>query len=319
MSVHLLHGDDESTLRGAVSGRVRELVGEHDRSLMVDEFDGEEYTLGDVVDAANTPPMFGERRVVVARMVSRFNVDELAVLTAAVPDLLDTTDLVVVWGSGRVVKALADAVNRAGGTTASTSLPTRSGDRKAWISGQAAVAGVKLNSGALETIAEQLGDDLGRLDGILHTLAGTFGSKALTPADVAPFIGDAGDLPPWSLTDAIMAGNTAKALSVLGRMTGAGARHPLQVMATLHAHYQRLARLDGVDARNEDDVAQALGIKPGFPARKALEHYRSMGSAAIRRAFEILASADVDLRGRRDLPDDVTMDIAVARLSRLRR
>ena len=61
-------------------------------------------------------------------------------------------------------------------------------------------------------------------------------------------------------------------------MMGAGERHPLQVMAMLHNHYVRLARLDGVDARTEADAAEALGIKPGFPAKKALGS--TSGSAA---------------------------------------
>ena len=42
MSVHLLTGDDESILRAAVSELVHELVGDADRSLMVDEFDGDD-------------------------------------------------------------------------------------------------------------------------------------------------------------------------------------------------------------------------------------------------------------------------------------
>ena len=52
MTVHLLTGDDESILRAAVSELVHELVGDGDRSLMVDEFDGDEYE----VRASSTPP-----------------------------------------------------------------------------------------------------------------------------------------------------------------------------------------------------------------------------------------------------------------------
>ena len=42
MSVHLLTGDDESILRAAVSDLVHELVAGGERSLMVDEFDGDD-------------------------------------------------------------------------------------------------------------------------------------------------------------------------------------------------------------------------------------------------------------------------------------
>ena len=82
MAVHLLTGDDESLLRAAVSDLVHQLVGDGDRSLMVDEFDGEEYELGAVVDAAQTPPFLTDRRVVVARDVGRFTADEVGPLVA---------------------------------------------------------------------------------------------------------------------------------------------------------------------------------------------------------------------------------------------
>ena len=62
-----------------------------------------------------------------------------------------------------------------------------------------------------------------------------------------------------------------------------------------------------------------LGIKPGFPARKALNQYRKLGGGGVQRAIDLLATADLDLRGARDLPDDVVMDVLVARLSRLGR
>ena len=98
-------------------------------------------------------------------------------------------------------------------------------------------------------------------------------------------------------------------------MTGAGGRHPLQLMAILHGHYARLARLDGVDASSEAQAADVLGIKPGFPARKALSQYRRLGGSGVQRAIDLLATADLDLRGAKELPDDVVMEILVARLS----
>jgi DNA polymerase III subunit delta len=320
MTVHLLVGDDEPILRAAVSELVHDLVGAGDRSFMVDEFDGEEYELRAVVDAAQTPPFLTERRVVVARDVGRFAADEVGTLVAYLGDPLPTTELVLVSGGGRIAKSLNDAVKAAGATVRNTNPPSRPRDRQGWITEEAVAAGVKLSPAAANTIAERLGEDVGRVDGILATLAATYGAaRQLGPGDVEPFLGEGGDVPPWELTDAIDAGNTSAALGLLARMTGPGGRHPLQVMAVLHNHYGRLARLDGVDARTETQAADALGIKPGFPAKKAMQQYRRLGGGGVQRAIELLATADLDLRGAKDLPDDVVMDVLVARLSRLRR
>ena len=139
----------------------------------------------------------------------------------------------------------------------------------------------------------------------------------LRPADIEPFLGEAGGVPPWELSDAIDKGDTAGALRALERMMAGGDRHPLQVMAILHGHYARLLALDGSGASDEASAAAAMGIKPGFPARKALDQYRRMGGAKVVRAVGLLAQADLDLRGAKDWPESLVMEVLVARLSRL--
>jgi DNA polymerase-3 subunit delta len=60
-----------------------------------------------------------------------------------------------------------------------------------------------------------------------------------------------------------------------------------------------------------------MGIKPGFPAKKALDQYRKIGGSAVARAIAMLAQADLDLRGAKDWPEELVMEVLVARLSRL--
>lgn len=318
MAIHLLSGNDESILRSAVHDLVERLVGDGDRAMMVDEFEGEEYELRHVVDAAQTPSFLTDKRVVVARGVGRFTADEQAPLLQYLANPLDSSDLVLVVEGGSVPKKLGDAV-KAVGTLTNTSPPSRPKDRQSWVSEQVAAVGVRMRPDAAAQLAAWLGEDAGRLDGILATLESTYGTeRTLTFADIEPFLGDAGGVPPWDFTDAIDAGETTKALAMLARMTHAGGRHPLQVMAILHSHYANIAKLDGADARSEADVMAATGITSAFPAKKALANARRLGPAGSKRAYELLAQADLDLRGDKDLEADVVMEVLVARLSRLR-
>lgn len=318
MGVHLLTGDDESILRAKAHDLVHQLVGDGDRSLMVDEFDGEEYELRHVADAAQTMPFLTERRVVVARDVGRFGTDEITPLLIYLENPLETTELVLVAGGGRLAKKLADAVKAAGGTTVSTTPPNRAKDRHTWVRAEAEAHGIRLDGPAATRIADQLGEAVGRLEGLLGVIRSAYGEGVkLGVAEIEPFLGDAGGVPPWDFTDAIDAGQTANALTLMARMIHGGDRHPLQVMAILHGHYGRLARLDGVDARSEADAAEAMGIKAGFPARKALANYRRLGGGNVQRAIQLLADADLDLRGDTDLDDETVMEVLVARLSRL--
>ena len=125
---------------------------------------------------------------------------------------------------------------------------------------EAVKVGVRLKSPAIDRLVTHLGENVSSLDGILRTLASTYGEgSTIGPEQVEPFLGDAGGVPPWDLTDAIDAGRTSTALDLLGRMLGAGERHPLQVMAILQGHYGKLATLDG--------LGSALGGRGGRRAR----------------------------------------------------
>jgi DNA polymerase III subunit delta len=318
MAVHLITGDDESLLLTAVSDVVRRLVGDGERSLMVDEFDDDEYELRSVVDAAQTPPFLTESRVVIARGAGRFGADDVAPLVSYLADPLPSTELVLVAGGGRLAKALSDAVKKAGGIVIDTVPPMRARERGGWFEEQVIAAGLRLDSQALALLASWLGEDAGRVQGILETLVSAYGdSRTLKVVDVEPFLGEAGGVPPWDLTDAVDRGDTTKSLSLLHRMMRAGERHPLQVMAILHNHYTKLLTLDGANANDESSVAALLGIKPGYPAKKALDQYRKLGNAGVVRAIGLLAQADLDLRGAKEWPDELVMEVLVARLSRL--
>jgi len=318
MACYLITGDDESLLLSAIGDLVRDLVGDGDRSLMVDDFDGEEYELRSVVDAAQTAPFLTEKRVVVARGIGRFVVADVAPLLAYLADPLPSTDLVLVGGGGRLPKALLDALKQAKANVIETAPPTKARERTGWFEEQISEAGLRLDAPAVQLLAGWLGEDAGRLQGVLDTLLSTFGGETmLRSSDIEPFLGEAGGIPPWDLTDAIDSGNTTKSLRALHRMIGAGDRHPLQVMSILHGHYVKLLALDGSGARDEVSAAAAMGIKPGFPAKKALDQYRRMGAGAVNRAIGLLAQADLDLRGAKEWPDELVMEVLVARLSRL--
>jgi len=316
MALHVITGDDESLIHSAVSELVHRLVGDGDRTLMVDDFSDDEYELRAVVDAAQTMPFLTDRRVVVARDIGRFSAEEVVPLVTYLGDPLPSTDLVLVAGGGRIAKALTDAAKKAGAVTTNTTPPTSKRDRSMWVEEQVAAEGLRLDASAVAALGAWMGEDAGRLSGVLATLTSTYGTATkLSAADIEPFLGDAGSVPPWDLTDAIDRGDTKASLELLARMVQS--RHPLQIMAVLHNHYVRLLKLDGADADSEAAVARVLGIKPGFPARKALDQYRRLGGAGVARAISLLAQADLDLRGQRDLPEDLVMEVMVARLSRL--
>ncbi|MFV1990884.1 MAG: DNA polymerase III subunit delta [Acidimicrobiales bacterium] len=318
MLVHLLHGDDEALLSAAVQKLVDDLVGPGQRSEILHEFHGDDYSMGEVVNACNTMPFLATHRVVVARGVSRFDVESLQLLVSYLEDPLDSTRVVLEWGSGRVKKVLADPVKDAGGTPQSTSVPGNARGRTDWMDAKISSSDVELDRSARSLIAEHLGQDLGRLVALLAMLRSIYGAGAQLGADdVEAYLGSEGAVPPWDLTDPIDKGDIPAALNALSRMLGPGEMHSLQVMSTLHRHYEQALRLDGLDLRDDKAAAQVLRLKGStFPAKKAMARSRRLGGEGIARAYELLSVADLDLRGGTGLEDEIILEVLVARLCR---
>ena len=167
-------------------------------------------------------------------------------------------------------------------------------------------------------LATHLGEDVGRLRSILELLTAAYGDGAKIGEDeLLPFLGEAGGVAPWDLTDAIDRGDTAAALENVHRLVANG-RHPLVILASLHNHYTRILRLEGSGAADEKAAAQMLGITGStFPARKALSQARRLGHEPAARAITLLADADLALKGAIEWPDGLVLEVLVARLSRL--
>jgi DNA polymerase-3 subunit delta len=318
MGIYLFTGKDESMVRTAVHDLVTQLVGDADPTLMVDDFDDPDYELAAVVDAAQTLPFLTPGRVVIARSLGRFTEAQVEPLLGYLTDPLPSTDVVLVGGGGQLPKVLSTAVTAAGGHQMKVDLP-KPGERKLWVAERFAEFNLRLDTRAADRVAAWLGEDLGRLDGIIGTMVSIHGAGSkIRIDDVEPFLGEAGGVPPWDLTNAIDDGRTTESLALLERMLSAGERHPLQVMAILHQRYAKLARLDGADAATEAEVARIAGVKSGYQARRTLGTFNALGGDGVRRALELLAAADLDLRGASALDGAMVLEILVARLSRLR-
>ncbi len=324
VTVTLLRGDDEVVLRDAVRQLVDELVGDEERSLVVEEVEVGASTEDDgrdplltLVDAAQTPPFLTAHRVVVGRLVDkRERNDQVTALVDYLADPLPTTRLVLEW-HGKIPKALGEAIDRAGGDQLDTSPGRKVAE---WVQQHLAESGIKVDAEGRRRLVTWVGDEPSRLLGLVDLLRSTYGTAKLGVEELEPFLGEDGGVPPWELTDAIDRGDRALALELLHRMLGQGERHAFQVVATLHAHVARILRLDGVDVTSEKQAAELLGIRGStFPAKKALGQARKLGHDKVVRMVELLAEADLDLRGGKAWPDNLVLEVLVARLATLSR
>jgi len=316
---YLVRGDDPSLVGQAAHDLLGRLVGERDAATVTEEHGGPgspDLDVGVIVDALTTPPFLTDRRVVVVRDAGRLIAADAARLTPCLDDPIPGIVLVLVAGGGTVPAALVKVVDRVGVVVDAAVGTGRA--RTQWLVDRLHDAPVRLDARAATRLGDHLGGDLSRVQGLLDTLAAAYGPGASIDSDqLEPFLGQAGRVAPWDLTDAVDAGDTAAALVALGRLLGPGGSHPLVVLSILHRHYQAMLRLDGAGVTSGEQAAALLGTRSAFPARKALEQGRRMGAARLGRAVTLLAEADLDVRGRSALPDVTVLEVLVGRLSRL--
>jgi DNA polymerase-3 subunit delta len=317
-SSYLIKGDDASLVAQEVRTLLAEVVGDRDHSLVVEEIgggSGDDINVGAVVDACLTPPFLVDRRVVVVREAGRLFTADVPRLVEVVKNPLPSTVLILVGGGGTVPAPLVKAITAAG-KVIDVSV-NRPGDRKAWLHEHLRSAPVKLEPQAAQLLGQHVGEDLGRVEGLLGALAAAYGAGArITVDDLRPYLGEAGNVARYELTDAIASGDPAAALGVLHRMTEAGGLSGVEVLFSLHRHYSNMLTLDGATISSGEEAAQLLSVSSAFVGKKALEQSRRLGSARIGQGIQWLADADLDVKGATGLPPELVVEILVARLSR---
>jgi DNA polymerase-3 subunit delta len=271
------------------------------------------------IEALNTPPFLVDRRVVVVRDAHALTAEEVGDLLVWAASPLAGVSLVVTLVGARAKGKLTAAATR----VVDVGVGSRSSDRLSYVSDTLAHHGVRVSAAIVKQIADQVGDELARVDQLARTLHSIFGGVAITFEQIAPYLGDEGGVPEWDLTDAIDRGDTAKAIATVQRMIGAGSRSGLQIVNILQRHYLRVARLEGSGASSDADAVAIVGGS-AFPARKQMQTARLLGSDRVARAVALVAQADRDMKGGVDYgagepnATDLTVtEVLVARLARL--
>ena len=236
--VYLVIGDDEVGKDEVVASLVA-VVDEEDRAFNVERFTAGDADIDDVLGAARTRPMLGERRVVVLSHIERlFKGRRKAVeeedaagddAAPADPGGLEgyvaapepSTVLVLVGTdinrSTRIGKALdkhavtiaCDGFNVEGFNGAQTALR----DAMQFAAERARANGKRMDAAALTALVERAGPDIVRLRKDLDTLVLFVGdAAAITAADVALVVGAAQQFDDWAVTSAIAENDAAVAL-----------------------------------------------------------------------------------------------------------
>ncbi len=322
-------GTDATMVYDAVHNVIAHALADLDPSFALQDFTAKDVTSSGgesvtpkVLEALNTPPFLVEKRVVVLRDAQSLLANEVAALIEWIGDPAPQVHFVIA-----VVGTKAHKLVKAAGEVVEVNVGSRSAERISFVESKFGEYRVGIDHDTAQKVADQVGDDVARVDALARTLSSIYGTAPLHFGHIEPYLGDAGDVPEWDLTDAIDGGDATKAIVVARRMLDSKGRAGLQIVNMLQRHYLRMARLEGSGVRGGDDAAALLGIR-GFPATKALQMSQRLGTERIASAVHWIANADVALKGGvhfggKDLNTDMdvteltVIEILVARLAKM--
>lgn len=284
--------------------------------------------LSRLCEAAVTMPMFGDKRVLIARDLKTAGTSAAVLkrLTASIVSADRSADMVLVWeppgadGQSKPPKALIDAVKAANGKHIALDGKLTGKKAENWLEAAIEDYSLCLDPAAKNRLLKWIGDDQGKGYGAIETLKSVFAEDRISDETIKPFLQGLGSEPVWKLCDQIDKNNRAEALKVLHALLENG-KHPMQIFFALHKHYERFLKLQGAEKEPDGKWADTAGMPHNmeFAAERSKNRAEELGYQNLKAAFGFLTEAESDIKGRSGLPAETVLDVLVARLASQRK
>jgi DNA polymerase-3 subunit delta len=252
------------------------------------------------------------RRYLLADGVERWRDRQQEAVAAALADLPPDLTVVLIARAKAPAK-LASAVKAAKGEVHEFEAPKAREMPRALVA-DARRLGFRLEPGAAQVLVERMGANPVRLGHELERLALWAGEGGeVTVADLDEMISDTSEAAVWSLSDALLERDPAKALAIGERLIDQGEN----VTGLIYGLASRLRKACAAVAQIEDGVApkqveSSLGMHP-YAARQLVSRLRDADLADLREATEVLADLEVWCRGGADYGDELALTLALRR------
>ena len=250
------------------------------------------------LDAALSPSLFAEARVLVLAAAHEAGKDASTTITGHIGSLAEGIVLVVVHAGGTRNKALADAVGAAGAEVVRCEWPTRPWERRRkapdFVRAEVRRAGGQISADAVEALVEAVGTDLRELAAAAGQLVDD-SAGSVDVETVRRFHRGRADASGFAVADKVVAGDRAGALEALRWALTTGVA-PVLVADALAGAMRSLVKVAAAGRGDPNRLASTLGLPPG-KVREAQRHLRSWPPGAVAVAVGAAAEANADVKG----------------------
>ena len=294
--LHLVLGDEELLVERAVRAVIAD-VGAADPEVEVRRLRAAEATPADL-DAALSPSLFAETRVLVLEAAQEAGKDASATIADHAASLAEGIVLVVQHAGGVRNKALGDALRAAGAEVVRCEWPTRPWERRRkapeFVRAEVRRAGGHIGAEAVEALVDAVGTDLRELAAAAGQLVAD-SAGSVDAETVRRFHRGRADASGFAVADKVVAGDRAGALEALRWALTTGVA-PVLVADALAGAMRSLVKVAAAGRGDPSRLAGTLGLPPG-KIRETQRHLRSWPPRAVAEAVEAAAEANADVKG----------------------
>jgi len=291
-SLYLLYGEEPYLVERAVKKLLERAVDPGFKDFNLNVFYGNECKGEEVFGAAQTLPMFAERRVVLVKKGGDLPAGAQEILLPYLQDPCPGTCLILQAEKvdGRK-KFFAEFKKRGEAVEFKRPYENQLGP---YVRDEVRAAGKKIDGAAAELLAYLVGNNLQELVSQIEKLCVYCGKKdSIDIADVKAIVSDTKVESVFEFTDALGSKDLSKALRMLTSLLQDG-EAPLRILGAVARHYRQLWQVRELLDRKvpSAELAKASGINPYF-LKKVTDQARNYTVGELKQIFERMLELDL--------------------------
>lgn len=309
--IYLFYGEDAFLIDTTVDLLKKLLVDPRLASFNLSIYHGGEIEPGQVINAAQTLPLAGKRRLVVVKEADQFK-SSWKDFAPYFEHPLPSTCLVFCSGASPL-KSEITSLFKKNGTAVRFYHPFRN-EMPEWIRRMAKERNKQINREAAALLGESLENDLQSISNELEKISLYAGErKVIDRGDVEAVIAAVREVSIFNLTDCLAAKDRVQALDTLQRLLDGG-EHPLKILTMIARHYRLMVRAREA-MQNGTSAAEAgkqLGVH-NFHLKDFARQVENFSLGQARNCFNLLFQSDRKLKSSR-ISEKIILEDMIARL-----
>jgi DNA polymerase-3 subunit delta len=328
--IYLLYGPEDYLIEEEIQELLNRTLSQKERGFNFHLFNGEEHSSQEVVQTAQTLPMFSQSRFVLVREIDHMDEEKIDALMQYIKKPSPSTRLVLHGQTIGPWKKHRKEIEKVGKVTEYTRLKGRA--LVSWMKARISEKGKTLSDEATDYLVEVVGDHLYDLDNALEKVFLSVGEKRkIELLNVEEITTEVKISTVFDLTDAIGHQNLEKALGILEKAMeskaivfrkeeeGSKFGDPIPFLLSMMAkQYWSMLVIKQMSSHRSDvgDLAKELGTSP-WNIKKLMDQGKNFSKASLQEGILKCHQADLAIKRSRG-PKDLLMEKLVIDLCRPR-